>query len=235
MLKDKLKQIKQPKTLDELFNSSKEQILFERLNKSLQEVVLRFKEQVKTDLKQMIAEITKQELSGISADNLKKEADKVINEAEERLDKISSKIVDDAKITKNAILELRSVLESEKVNKDKDKKEIIDIKTELENIRNNLPNLIRSLIPRKASGGGTGGGGSTIRVDNLSSQCNGATRSFTTTHRIGEARLLFYSSFPTLFLPETDFTTSGTTVTLNSALDFPAAGQSLAIIYESSD
>lgn len=97
--------------------------------------------------------------------------------------------------------------------------------------REELLALISPLIPR----GKRGGGGSTMRVDNLSSQANGSTRDFTTTHRIGAAHLLFYSSFPTFFLPTTDYTVSGTTVSLAATIDPPVAGQSLALFYESSD
>ena len=79
------------------------------------------------------------------------------------------------------------------------------------------------------------GGGSTMRVDNLSSQANGSAKTFTTTYRIGSAHLLFYSSFPTLFLPTTDYVVSGNTITLGSGVSAPVAGQSLAAIYESAD
>ena len=104
-----------------------------------------------------------------------------------------------------------------------DKKEIID------EIMAKIPPLA---LNRK---GGKGGGGSTIRVDNLSSQITGSTRSFTTNHKIGASHLLFYSSFPSLFLPTTDYSASGNVITLNSSIPYPDAGQSLAIIYESMD
>ncbi len=91
---------------------------------------------------------------------------------------------------------------------------------------------IISKIPRPVS---RSGGGSTMRVDNLSSQANGSTKTFTTTYKIGVAHLLFYSSFPTLFLPTTDYSVSGNIITLGSGVSAPVAGQSLAIIYESSD
>lgn len=87
-------------------------------------------------------------------------------------------------------------------------------------------------IPRPVS---RGGGGSTLRVDNLSSQANGSTKTFITTYKIGMAHLVFYSSFPSLFLPTTDYSVSGNTITLGSAVSAPVAGQSLAIIYESAD
>ena len=90
-------------------------------------------------------------------------------------------------------------------------------------------------IPPVSVGSKRGGGGSTMRVDNLSSQANGSSKTFTTTFRIGSSHLLFYSSFPTLFLPTTDYTVSGTTITLGSEVNAPVAGQSLAIIYESAD
>lgn len=91
---------------------------------------------------------------------------------------------------------------------------------------------IISKIPRPVS---RGGGGSTMRVDNLSSQANGSTKTFTTTYKIGVSHLLFYSSFPTLFLPITDYSVSGNTITLGTNVSAPVSGQSLAIIYESAD
>lgn len=89
-------------------------------------------------------------------------------------------------------------------------------------------------IPINRSGK-KGGGGSTIRVNNLSSQCDGVNKTFTTTNRIGAAHLIIYSSFPTLFLPTTDYTISTNVITLGASVDAPASGQSLAIIYESQD
>lgn len=99
----------------------------------------------------------------------------------------------------------------------------------LRELLDNLSNRIKNIK------GGRGGGGSTLRVDNLSSQADGSTKTFTTTYRIGSAHLLFYSSFPSLFLPTTDYTVSGNTVTLGSSVTAPASGQSLAIFYESAD
>ena len=93
---------------------------------------------------------------------------------------------------------------------------------------------VLSKIPQIRTGK-RGGGGSTMRVDNLSSQITGSTRNFTTTHKIGSAHLLFYSSAPTLFLPTTDYSVSGNVITLDSSIDFPVVGQSLAIIFESQD
>ena len=102
--------------------------------------------------------------------------------------------------------------------------------------KDNIISEIMAKMPKVSIGGGKrGGGGSTMRVDNLSSQANGSSKTFTTTYRIGSSHLLFYSSFPTLFLPTTDYTVSGTTITLGSEVNAPVAGQSLAIIYESAD
>ncbi len=101
----------------------------------------------------------------------------------------------------------------------------------------NKDNIISEIMAKMppVSVGRKGGGGSTLRVDNLSSQANGSTKTFTTTYKIGVAHLLFYSSFPTLFLPTTDYSVSGNIITLGSGVSAPVAGQSLAIIYESSD
>lgn len=91
---------------------------------------------------------------------------------------------------------------------------------------------IISKIPRPVS---RGGGGSTLRVDNLSSQANGSTKTFTTTYRIGSAHLIYYSSFPSVFIPTTDYSVSGNIITLGVNVLSPIAGQNLVIIYESSD
>ena len=98
-----------------------------------------------------------------------------------------------------------------------------------------IAEVLKKIPPLSISRGKMGGGGSTMRVDNLSSQANGSTKTFTTTYRIGSAHLLFYSSFPTLFLPTTDYSVSGNTITLGASVNAPVSGQSLAAIYESSD
>jgi len=263
-ISDKLKELQtegQPKTMDELFMASKEKMLLERINQFLKDTVFKLRKQIKNDIQDIVSEITKNELSSISAENLKKEAKIIVKGAQDNLEKILSSIIDQSestfaetskmkdiaflvkdtalrtfkKETSNITEEITSLFKkatSEKINFATDFVKIKEeISSELDNFKKEIPNMVRSQLPR----GGKGGGGSTMRVDNLSSQANGTTRTFTATHRIGEAHLVFYSSFPTFFLPTTDYTISGTSITLSSSIDPPVAGQSLAIFYESAD
>lgn len=95
----------------------------------------------------------------------------------------------------------------------------------------NLPRLIET----KSKGGAKGGGGNKIRVENLSSQANGSTRTFTLVNRPTDTHVLLYSSFPSVFVATTDYSIAGTTLTLGSNINPPVAGQSLVLVYESSD
>lgn len=87
----------------------------------------------------------------------------------------------------------------------------------------NLPKLIGSA--RK------GGGGTTVVTEDLSSQCDGSTRIFSTTKRIGSSIILTCTQFPNVLRPVVDYTASGTTVTINAALDPPASGQTLIFVF----
>lgn len=91
----------------------------------------------------------------------------------------------------------------------------------------NLPRLVETISKGKG-----GGGGSTLRVDNFSASANGSTRAFTATYRIGAAHALFYSGFPSVILPTTDYTVANRTVTLVTGVPTPQSGQSLLFIYE---
>ena len=93
---------------------------------------------------------------------------------------------------------------------------------------------IMTKIPQMRMGKRSGGG-STMRVNDLSSQANGVTKTFTTLNKIGTAHLLHYSSFPSIFVPTTDYTVSTNVITLGASIPAPVAGQSLVFIYESSD
>jgi len=74
------------------------------------------------------------------------------------------------------------------------------------------------------------GGGDRVRVDDLSSQCDGANKTFNvTSHRV--ALMLVGTDFPIMYRPTTDFTTSGTTLTLTSEVDAPTSGATLVFLY----
>ncbi len=189
------------KTLDELFQSSKEGILLERVKSAVNTLLPEMRQGI---AQQVRTELTDEIRRQIRAIKVRDGVDGKSPDPQEIIKRVLSKIPTpkDGRPGKDA-----------KFNKDELVAEIL----------NKMPRAKR------------GGGGSTMRCDNLSSQANGATRTFTTTHNIGSAHLLFYSSFPTFFLPTTDYTVSGTTVTLSSSIDPPVAGQSLAFFYESAD
>ena len=79
--------------------------------------------------------------------------------------------------------------------------------------------------------GQRGGGGSTVVTDDLSAFVNGSDREFTTTKKIGTPLIVASTQFPTILRPTVDYTTSGTTLTLDSSLDPIQSGQTLIIVY----
>lgn len=211
----KLKTEQQPQNiglLDELqkLKSEKEaDFTSSRVNKSLQTSAMEIRRELEKQLPEMILPLVQDAISNIR-----------IRDGRDGKDGVNGI---DGKDGKNGSpdkpLEVKSKLET---LKDEERLDASAIK--------NLPRVLGQY-----SKGKSGGGGSTMRVNDLSSQCDGTTKAFTTTNRIGEAHLVIYSSFPTLFLPTTDYTVSGNVVTLGAGVSAPAAGQSLAIIYESSD
>jgi len=75
------------------------------------------------------------------------------------------------------------------------------------------------------------GGGDTIIADDLSAQCTGATRTFTTTKKVGKSLMVVSSQFPNVLRLTTDFTASGFTLTIDSAIPYIASGQTLYFLY----
>lgn len=96
--------------------------------------------------------------------------------------------------------------------------------------KNEIINEVLQKIPRARKGGG-GGGGDTIISDDLSSQVNGVATTFTTTKKVGKPIMVISSQFPTVLRLTTDFTASGTTLTLDAAVPVIAAGQTLIFVY----
>lgn len=89
-------------------------------------------------------------------------------------------------------------------------------------------NSIKKLVKDK---NGSGGGGDIVEYYDLTSQCNGATKTFTVPSNrkiIG----VFGTQFPINLRPGIDWTGSGTnTLTLTSEVSAPETGQTLWIIY----
>jgi len=79
-------------------------------------------------------------------------------------------------------------------------------------------------------GGKKGGSGTTVNYSDLTSQCNGVTKTFTIPYHT-RSIALFGTSFPIVFRPVVDYTISGTVLTLTSEVVAPATGQTLVFIY----
>lgn len=86
----------------------------------------------------------------------------------------------------------------------------------------------------------TGGGGGVRRNvsaknirEDLSSQCDGATKTFTIAGNYKEDTLqLFSTQFPIVYRPVVDFTETGGGTTLTSEVGAPQTGQTLVALYE---
>ena len=70
--------------------------------------------------------------------------------------------------------------------------------------------------------------------DDLSSQCDGANKTFTLTKQfIANTVQLFSTQFPIVFRPVVDFTENANgTLTLTAEVGAPASGQTLVALYE---
>jgi hypothetical protein len=77
-----------------------------------------------------------------------------------------------------------------------------------------------------------GGQGLAVFAQDISSQCDGSTRTFTVPVHT-RALWLTTSSFPSTYRLTTDFTTSGTVLTIDSSLQAPASGETLIFGYAS--
>lgn len=76
-----------------------------------------------------------------------------------------------------------------------------------------------------------GGGGDVIETEDLSSQCDSATKTFPVTYNISKIISLSSTQFPIIYRPTVDYTFSGKTITLTSEVGAPQTGQTLVVIY----
>ena len=205
MLLDTLNKISKPETLKEIFASNEQSVLFDRLTASLREAANGIKEQLKSDLDKIVA-------------------DKV-QEAEKRI-----KVPRDGDTPVKGVHYFDGKTPIKGIDYSDGKDAVIDEAKIIEEILKKIPS---QRIPMKHGGGG--GGGSTIVSEDLSSQVTGATRTFTTTRKIGVPILLVSSQFPHPFRLTTDYTAVTNTVTMDSATDFIASGQTLIFIFAAGD
>lgn len=62
MLTDTLKNLNQPQKLDKVFTDNKESVLYDKLTASLRDAVQNIKDQMKTEMGQMISQVVKEEV-----------------------------------------------------------------------------------------------------------------------------------------------------------------------------
>lgn len=101
----------------------------------------------------------------------------------------------------------------------------LEVKPELQIDAKHIKNLPQERV------GGKHGGGSTVVQEDLSSQVNGVTRTFTTVRKIGVPLMVASTQFPTILRNSVDYTASGNTLTLDSAIDPIATGQTLIFVF----
>src|SRR3990167_620348 len=102
----------------------------------------------------------------------------------------------------------------EKINKAKEK---ID-KNQIKGLREML------------KGGKKGGSGLTVNYSDLSSQCDGSNKTFTVPYHSRSIALLG-TQFPIVYRPTTDYTISGTNLTLTAEVNGPENGQTLVFLF----
>lgn len=101
----------------------------------------------------------------------------------------------------------------------------------VEGLTKEIEKLKKNLKETKRGNSARGGGGGTITyTEDLSSQCDGNTKTFTVpSHK----RVLFLlaTDFPRIYRPTVDFTTTGTSLTLTSEVAAPLSGATLLFCY----
>ena len=218
----------EPATMRDLFNENRERSDLEKAREALLSVLPQIKEEIIGEIANLL------ELNRIKAtmpeikEELLERLEVILeDDVAERVSRIVVRDGRDGKDGKDGINgktptkdELLNLVTS--VQKKEKKIRVNDV----EGLNDEL-NRISIKIPRLRNSGG----GDTIIADDLSSQVNGSTMSFTTTKRIGKAILVASSQFPTILRLTTDFTASGMTLALDSALTPIQSGQTLYFVY----
>lgn len=89
---------------------------------------------------------------------------------------------------------------------------------------------LRKLINSRFMGRNVSPGARMVQVADLSSQCNGVTKTFTVPLHTFIISLQG-TEFPQIYRPNVDFTTANTILTLGSGVSAPATGQTLVFLY----
>ena len=201
----KLQQESEPQTLNDLFAQSKVEMLYERLIDAINRLLPGMRTHLLNEARNAITEEIKNQISGIRIKDGRDGKDGQTPTKDELLTLIKKVLPEPQK-------EEKKELTVEGING-------------LRDILNNLSSRI-SAIPNKR-----GGGGDTIIADDLSSQADGITQTFTTTKKIGKPILVVSSQFPQVLRLTTDFTASGLTLTIDSAISPIQSGQTLYFVY----
>jgi methylmalonyl-CoA mutase cobalamin-binding subunit len=106
--------------------------------------------------------------------------------------------------------------------------EKVDIKV-IKGLEKWLARLGKSI--REKGGGQISGGGSIVEAEDLSSQCDGANKTFTVDYPVKKVIALTCSQFPIILRRNVDYTFSGKTITLTAEVSAPESGQTLDISY----
>lgn len=121
--------------------------------------------------------------------------------------------------------EIRNKLESLEGENRLDKSVIKGLEEDIKSLKENINNI----SPRRGVGAG-GPNANAVQFADLTSQCNGSTKTFSVPrHRV--ALLLVGTQFPLIYRNITDFTTANVTLTLTAEVKAPTTGQSLIFLF----
>lgn len=98
----------------------------------------------------------------------------------------------------------------------------------LQDLLNSLSNRLSNIRVKK---GGAKGGGSTVIMDDLTSQVDSSTRTYTLTKKVGAPLIVASTQFPTILRPTIDYVASGTTLTIDDDIGPIQTDQTLIFIY----
>lgn len=183
---------------------------------------------------QSMEELFNQSKEGMMADRVKQSVEMMLPQMKMRILEEMKMILSEE--IKNQIGQIkvrdgRDGKDGKSVNPEEVAKIVLDIIPKPKDGRDgkDAPNIneIIAKIPRPVSKGG----GSTVIMEDLSSQCNGVLKTFSTTKKIGTPLLVASTQFPQILRPTIDYSASGTTLTLSSEVGAPETNQTLIIIY----
>ncbi len=219
MLKNTLSKISEPKTPFEQLFKRKEPLKYSKGEKPLKKVF------ADNDQKILFERLTA---------SLREVAIGIKEQMEGKLEEVASKLVQDAFSKIRIPLDGKNADENKIISiilsKIPKPKNGINGKDAIIDEKKIIAELIKLIPPARVSRN-NGGGGDTIIADDLSTQCDGSTRTFTTTHRIGKPILAVSSQFPNVLRLTTDFTATGMSFVIDSAIPYIASGQTLYFIY----